>query len=73
LLVNTRGLTELIALNVGLSSGLIGDRLFSVLVLMALITTIATAPLLDLARARMMLPAPPAEQQAGPAAEVSQR
>jgi Kef-type K+ transport system membrane component KefB len=67
LLVNTRGLTELIALNVGLSSGLIGDRLFSVLILMALITTIATAPLLDLAGARMMPPMAPAEQQAGPA------
>jgi Kef-type K+ transport system membrane component KefB len=45
-LLNTRGLTELIALNVGLSAGLIGERLFSVLVLMALIMTVATAPLL---------------------------
>jgi K+:H+ antiporter len=61
-LVNTRGLTELVALNVGLSTGLIGDRLFSVLVLMALITTIATAPLLELVRTR---PTPPAGQQAG--------
>jgi Kef-type K+ transport system membrane component KefB len=48
-LVNTRGLTELIALNVGLSAGLINQRLFSVLVLMALIMTAATAPLLSLA------------------------
>jgi Kef-type K+ transport system membrane component KefB len=47
-LVNTRGLTELIALNVGLSVGLIDQRLFSVIVLMALIMTIATAPLLSL-------------------------
>ncbi|HEX4788998.1 MAG TPA: cation:proton antiporter [Actinospica sp.] len=47
-LVNTRGLTELIALNLGLSSGLIGPRLFAVLVLMALITTMMTAPLLTL-------------------------
>jgi len=47
-LVNTRGLTELIALNVGLSAGLIGPRLFSVLVLMALIMTVVTAPLLSL-------------------------
>lgn len=45
-LVNTRGLTELIALNVGLSSGLIGQQLFTVLVLMALIMTVATVPLL---------------------------
>jgi Kef-type K+ transport system membrane component KefB len=49
-LVNTRGLTELIALNVGLSAGLIDQRLFSVLVLMALITTIMTSPLLSLIR-----------------------
>lgn len=46
-LVNTRGLTELIALNTGLSAGIIGVRLFSVLVLMALITTALTVPLLS--------------------------
>lgn len=46
-LVNTRGLTELIALNVGLSSGIIGHRLFSILVLMALLTTLMTGPLLS--------------------------
>lgn len=51
-LVNTRGLTELIALNVGLSAGLIGRPLFSVLVLMALLMTMATAPLLSLIRRR---------------------
>ena len=45
-LLNTRGLTELIALNVGLSAGIIDQRLFTVLVLMALITTIATGPLI---------------------------
>lgn len=46
-LVNTRGLTELIALNVILSYGLINERLFTVLVLMALITTLATGLLLS--------------------------
>jgi Kef-type K+ transport system membrane component KefB len=46
-LVNTRGLTELIALNVGLDDGVINQRLFTVLVLMALITTLATGPLLS--------------------------
>jgi len=46
-LLNTRGLTELIALNVGLTDGLIGRQLFSVLVLMALITTMMTGPLLS--------------------------
>jgi Kef-type K+ transport system membrane component KefB len=56
-LVNTRGLTELIALNVGLSTGLIDRRLFSVLVLMALITTAATAPLLSVIQKRSVPPA----------------
>jgi Kef-type K+ transport system membrane component KefB len=49
-LVNTRGLTELIALNVGLDDGLINQRLFTVLVLMALITTLMTGPLLTAIR-----------------------
>lgn len=47
-LVSTRGLTELIALNVGLTAGLITGQLFSVLVLMALITTVLTVPILSL-------------------------
>jgi Kef-type K+ transport system membrane component KefB len=49
-LLNTRGLTELIALNVGLTAGLIGERMYTVLVLMALIMTVATVPLLTLIR-----------------------
>jgi Kef-type K+ transport system membrane component KefB len=46
-LVNTRGLTELIALNVGLSAGIINEQLFTILVLMALITTAMTGPLIS--------------------------
>jgi Kef-type K+ transport system membrane component KefB len=49
-LVNTRGLTELIALNVGLQAGLINQRLFTVLVLMAILTTLMTGPLLTVIR-----------------------
>lgn len=57
-LVNTRGLTELIALNVGLTDGIISKRLFTVLVLMALITTFATGPLLSVIKpARAQQPA----------------
>jgi Kef-type K+ transport system membrane component KefB len=56
-LVNTRGLTELIALDVGLSAGLIDQRLFSVLVIMALIMTIMTSPLLSLIRVPNSAPA----------------
>jgi Kef-type K+ transport system membrane component KefB len=59
-LVNTRGLTELIALSVGLSSGLIDARLYSVLVVMALLMTVLTAPLLSLVRAPAPAPVPPA-------------
>ena len=46
-LMNTRGLVELIVLNVGLDLGVIGAPLFAMLVLMALVTTFATAPLLS--------------------------
>ncbi len=57
-LVNTRGLTELIALNVGLADGLINQRLFTVLVLMALITTMLTGPLLGLVNRSARTPEP---------------
>jgi len=44
-LMNTRGLVELIVLNVGLDLGVIGAPLFAMLVLMALVTTFATSPI----------------------------
>ncbi len=46
-LMNTRGLVELIVLNVGLDLGVISPTLFAMLVVMALVTTFATSPLLD--------------------------
>ncbi|MEU4253865.1 cation:proton antiporter [Amycolatopsis sp. NPDC026612] len=46
-LVNARGLMQLIALNVGLAAGIVSPALFTVLVLVALVTTIMTAPLLS--------------------------
>jgi len=46
-LLNARGLTELIALNVGLQAGIIHQRLYSVMVLMALVMTVITGPLLS--------------------------
>lgn len=49
LLLNTRGLTELIVLDIGRSAGVIDGRLFTVLVLVALLTTAMTMPLLPLA------------------------
>lgn len=46
-LMNTRGLMELVILNVGLDIGVISPALFSMMVLMALATTLMTSPLLD--------------------------
>ncbi|WP_368866099.1 cation:proton antiporter domain-containing protein [Stenotrophomonas maltophilia] len=51
-LMNTRGLMELIVLNLGYELGLLGDRLFAVLVIMALVTTAMTGPLLNLIERR---------------------
>jgi Kef-type K+ transport system membrane component KefB len=45
-LMNTRGLVELVVLNLGLSLGVISPTLFAMLVLMALATTAMTTPLL---------------------------
>jgi Kef-type K+ transport system membrane component KefB len=46
-LMNTRGLTELIVLNIGLDLGVISPLLFTMLVVMALVTTFMTSPLLE--------------------------
>ena len=47
-LMNTRGLTELIVLNLALEKGVISDALFAMLVIMALVTTFMAGPLLAL-------------------------
>jgi Kef-type K+ transport system membrane component KefB len=46
-LMNTRGLMEIIVLNVGLELGVITPTLFTMFVLMALVTTVATTPVLQ--------------------------
>jgi len=46
ILMNTRGLVELIVLNIGLDLGVITPRLFTMLVIMALVTTMMTTPVL---------------------------
>jgi Kef-type K+ transport system membrane component KefB len=48
ILMNTRGLMELIVLNVGLDLAIISPTLFAMMVLMALVTTLATTPILRL-------------------------
>ncbi|MBL8020307.1 MAG: cation:proton antiporter [Leptospirales bacterium] len=50
ILVNTRGLVELIVLNVGYDLGVLSRELFAVMVLMALTTTFMTGPMLSLVR-----------------------
>jgi Kef-type K+ transport system membrane component KefB len=47
ILMNTRGLMELIVLNIGLDLGILSPTLFTMLVLMAVLTTLATTPILD--------------------------
>jgi len=47
-LMNARGLMELIVLNIGYDLGVLSPRIFSMMVIMALITTFMTAPLLSL-------------------------
>jgi hypothetical protein len=49
-LMNCRGLTELVVLNIGLELGILTPTLFTMLVLVALITTVMTTPFLDLLR-----------------------
>lgn len=53
-LMNTRGLMELIVLNVGLELGVISLKLYSLLVLMTVATTLLTSPLLRWLRGRIM-------------------
>lgn len=68
-LMNTRGLMELIVLNIGLDLGVISPTVFTMLVVMALVTTFITTPVLRLvypdstfAAERLQLVAPPPAQ-----------
>ncbi|MBW4497613.1 MAG: cation:proton antiporter [Oscillatoria princeps RMCB-10] len=78
-LMNTRGLTELIVLNIGLSLGVISPLLFTMLVIMALVTTFMTSPLLEwtypkhLIRLDTVVPVPPSEPLASSAPAPQER
>ncbi|MFF0226395.1 cation:proton antiporter [Streptomyces sp. NPDC004629] len=63
-LLNARGLTELVILNVGLGLGVLDDRVFTVMVIMALVTTFMTGPLLQYLK-------PPREDEAMPVLQKS--
>lgn len=51
-LMNARGLMELIIINIGLQRGIIGPALFSILVLMAIVTTLMASPLFEVVYGR---------------------
>jgi Kef-type K+ transport system membrane component KefB len=55
-LMNARGLMELIVMKVGLDAGLIGPALFTMLLVMAIVTSLMTAPLLTLFAGRVRRP-----------------
>lgn len=56
-LMNARGLMELIIINIGLQKGIISHELFAILVLMAIVTTMASSPLFELVYRRRAPPA----------------
>ena len=60
-LMNTRGLMELVVLNLGLDLGILSPTVFAMMVVMALVTTVATSPLLQLLTARHAELVAPAE------------
>jgi Kef-type K+ transport system membrane component KefB len=57
-LMNTRGITEIIILHIGLDLGILTPTVFTVMVLMALITTLMAAPLLQLIKRRSHMASP---------------
>src|SRR5439155_12756032 len=61
-LMNTRGLTELIVLNLALEKGVISEGLFAMLVIMALVTTFMAGPILKLIDPRNEYGAPVEEE-----------
>lgn len=60
-LMNTRGLMELIALNIGYELGILSPRIFTMLVIMAVVTTLMTGPLLTMLGVRRPLAYPDRE------------
>jgi Kef-type K+ transport system membrane component KefB len=56
--MNTRGLMELVLLNIGLDIGVLSPALFTMMVLMALITTFMTSPLLEWLYFSRLMPKP---------------
>jgi Kef-type K+ transport system membrane component KefB len=53
-LMNSRGLMELIIINIGLQKGVIGPKLFAILVIMAIVTTLMASPLFEMVYGKHM-------------------
>ena len=51
-LMNTRGLMEMVVVNIGLEIGVVSPSLYTMIVIMALVTTAMTSPLLDVLKTR---------------------
>lgn len=62
-LMNTRGLTELVILGIGLQLGLLDGPLYSLMVVMAVVTTAMTGPLLSRIYAKPVEVQPPAQEK----------
>ena len=54
-LMNTRGLTELVILNLGRENGVLDDTMFTLMVIMAIVTTVMTSPLLNVVYPKRVL------------------
>src|SRR5581483_7608156 len=63
-LMNARGLMELILLNIGLQQGIITQTLFTMLVLMAIVTTLMTSPIFEFVYGRYRTRSAPGQQPA---------
>lgn len=64
-LMNSRGLMELVALNLGLDLGVLSPKIFTMLVLMALITTFMTGPVMNVLRIGRGLEIAPPRAESG--------
>ncbi|MEU2588959.1 cation:proton antiporter [Streptomyces avermitilis] len=72
-LLNARGLTELVVLQIGYETGIIGKEMLGLLTIVALATTVLTTPLLKATGAlRKLPPNPPAAQEQPPQSATGQ-
>jgi Kef-type K+ transport system membrane component KefB len=76
-LMNTRGLMEMVVVNIGLEIGVVSPSLYTMIVIMALVTTAMTSPLLDVIKVRAIplptLVRPPASSPLDPDASGATR